>query len=154
MEDVKEIELPELPLMAALPEPQAMDVRNIRVVSEDRYDCEILHPVFGWIPFTADINDKEQSTKDVFKHIKEKKIKVAKLPVSESVSVNAIADARAWRDEELNRADVMFNRVTDGLKNKGTVSDWKAYRNALRDYPEAEGFPSIESRPVAPDAGV
>lgn len=152
MEDVIEIELPELPPMAPLPEPKAMDVRNIKVISEDRYDCEILHPVFGWIPFTADINDIEQSTKDVFKHIKEKKIKVAKLPVSESVSVNAIADARAWRDEELNRADVMFNRVTDGLEGKGTVEDWKAYRNALRNWPEVEGFPASASKPVAPDA--
>lgn len=149
---MEEITIKEAPAVPELPAPKAMDVRNIRVISEDRYDCEILHPVFGWIPFTACATDTEQSSKDVLQHIKDKKIKVAKLPVSESVAVNAIAGARAWRSSELSRADVMFNRVTDGLEGKGTVEDWKAYRNALRNYPEAKGFPSAESRPVAPDA--
>lgn len=33
--------------------------RNVVKLDENRYDCEIEHPVFGWIPFTADKNDVE-----------------------------------------------------------------------------------------------
>src|SRR6185503_10308210 len=120
---MEEITIKEAPAVPELPAPKAMDVRNIKVISEDRYDCEILHPVFGWIPFTACATDKEQSSKDVLQYIKDKKVKVAKLPISESVAVNAIADARAWRDSELARADIMFNRVTDGMKGKGTAAN-------------------------------
>ena len=39
------------------------------VMSEDgRIDCEINHPTYGWIPFTADPNDQEQHGREL--HIK------------------------------------------------------------------------------------
>lgn len=59
--------------------------------------------------------------------------------------------AREWRDAELARADVALLKVQDGMPNLGTVGDWRKYRVALRTWPEAEGFPSLDSRPVAPD---
>lgn len=60
--------------------------------------------------------------------------------------------AREWRNTELARADVQLLKVQDGMPNLGTVSDWRKYRVALRTWPDTEGFPSLESRPVAPDA--
>ena len=35
------------------------EIRNCVRISDTRIDCEILHPVFGWVPFTADANDFE-----------------------------------------------------------------------------------------------
>jgi len=60
---------------------------------------------------------------------------------------------RLWRDSELARADIELYKVQDSdPKSKGSVSEWREYRKALRAYPESEGFTNQESRPVAPDA--
>lgn len=58
---------------------------------------------------------------------------------------------RMWRDEELKRVDEELNKVQDAdPKAKGTVSEWRQYRKSLRAYPETEGFPNKESRPISP----
>lgn len=36
-----------------------VNFRNVIRLDDGRYDCEIEHPVFGWIPFTANPNDVE-----------------------------------------------------------------------------------------------
>lgn len=36
-----------------------MEYRNPKYVHDGRIDCEINHPDFGWIAFTADANDPE-----------------------------------------------------------------------------------------------
>lgn len=35
-----------------------MEYRNARWAVEGCIDCEINHPVYGWIPFTANVNDR------------------------------------------------------------------------------------------------
>lgn len=39
-----------------------IDVRNAKYIDENhiRLDCEVHHPEFGWIPFTADPEDPEE----------------------------------------------------------------------------------------------
>ncbi len=61
------------------------------------------------------------------------------------------AAERVWRNSELERADVELNKVQDGM-GTGTVSSWREYRCALRDWPESPDFPDSTKRPVAPDA--
>lgn len=61
------------------------------------------------------------------------------------------AIAREWRDSELRRSDIMLLKIQDGMPITGTAGDWRKYRVALRTWPEAEGFPSVPSAPVAPD---
>lgn len=58
---------------------------------------------------------------------------------------------RAWRDTELDRADIELNKVQDGM-GTGTVGTWREYRCALRNWPESEFFPDPTKRPIAPDA--
>lgn len=36
-----------------------IEFRNVVRLEDGRYDCEIQHPVFGWIPFTAVKDDVE-----------------------------------------------------------------------------------------------
>ena len=43
-----------------------MNIRNAVRRSADVIDCEIDHPVYGWIPFTAVATDVEQSGRDIF----------------------------------------------------------------------------------------
>lgn len=62
-------------------------------------------------------------------------------------------EERTWRDAELIRADEELNKVQDSdPKSKGTVTQWRDYRRALRAIPDLEGFPVSHVRPVAPDA--
>ncbi len=45
-----------------------MEVRNPRYANADKtlIDVEILHPVFGWIPFTASPEDVEAHGRELF----------------------------------------------------------------------------------------
>ena len=58
---------------------------------------------------------------------------------------------KVWRNAELARADIELNKVQDGA-GKGTVTAWREYRCALRDWPEHDKFPNEVYRPTAPDA--
>lgn len=59
--------------------------------------------------------------------------------------------AREWRNAELARADIELYKAQDGDKTVGTIKSWRDYRVALRAWPQTEGFPSMDTRPVAPD---
>ena len=43
-----------------------MDVRNPKRNENGTIDCEINHPLYGWIPFTASPDDVEQHGRDIF----------------------------------------------------------------------------------------
>lgn len=43
-----------------------MDVRNPVFTADGRIDCEIEHPAFGWIPFTASDTDPQILGRAVF----------------------------------------------------------------------------------------
>ena len=65
-------------------------------------------------------------------------------------SAEQLADeARLWRDAELTRSDIELNKVQDGM-GVGTVTQWRAYRVALRNWPTTDGWPD-STKPVAPD---
>ena len=61
------------------------------------------------------------------------------------------AKERAWRNTELSRADIELNKVQDGMGG-GTVTSWREYRCALRNWPANQDFPDSTKRPIAPDA--
>ena len=58
-------------------------------------------------------------------------------------------EARIWRDAELTRADIELNKVQDGM-GIGTVTQWRSYRVALRNWPTTDGWPE-STKPAAPD---
>lgn len=42
-----------------------IEFRNVVPLGDGRFDCEINHPNFGWIPFTADPNDVEPHGREI-----------------------------------------------------------------------------------------
>ncbi len=48
-----------------------MDYRNARYTSAGDIDCEVDHPSFGWIPFTASPDDTEKAGRDLFAKIEQ-----------------------------------------------------------------------------------
>lgn len=76
------------------------------------------------------------------------------LPSADELS----ADERQWRDGEIAASDALVARHRDEVEQgaKSTLSgeqyqELQAYRQLLRDWPEAEAFPNAEARPQAPD---
>lgn len=64
---------------------------------------------------------------------------------------------RAWRDQQLADTDGLVTRHRDELEDQsdttltaGQYTELQSYRRALRLWPESEGFPVEELRPVAP----
>ena len=47
-----------------------MEVRNLKYTWDGRIDCEINHSEYGWIPFTADENDVEEMSVEIFSKAK------------------------------------------------------------------------------------
>lgn len=128
-----------------------IEVRNLRHVGNDfQIDCEIKHPEAGWIGFVACKSELEwnETTQAVFKALGATPI--LSLPASPIIAMRALDDARIWRDGELERADIELLKAEDG-DGTGTPSEWRAYRRALRAWPESPEFPSQGSRPAAPD---
>lgn len=46
-----------------------MEIRNPRYNIHGTVDCEINHPVFGWIPFTASPNDPEEHGRAIYQEV-------------------------------------------------------------------------------------
>lgn len=51
------LEMPEKP---AEPEPMVIEVRNAVYLEDGKIDCELNHPKYGWIPFTASPDDSQE----------------------------------------------------------------------------------------------
>ncbi|MFY1852992.1 phage tail assembly chaperone [Achromobacter xylosoxidans] len=67
------------------------------------------------------------------------------------------ATERAWRGSQLNATDALVQRHRDELEDGASTTlsaeqyqELLAYRHVLREWPETEGFPSTDLRPVAP----
>lgn len=62
---------------------------------------------------------------------------------------SAIDLARIKRDSLLQEADIIVNKIMDGTKGLGKIKDWRAYRVALRAWPESLTFPhTLPEMPV------
>lgn len=83
-----------------------MDIRNAQYIADGRIDCEIDHPVYGWIPFTADPDDVEPLGVEVFNTAKD-----TAAPYVAPV-VDPAAALAAWRaNRELSKADFVLALV-------------------------------------------
>lgn len=47
-----------------------MQVRAARFIDGGRIDCEIEHPEYGWIPFTAAPDDPELHGRELFEQLR------------------------------------------------------------------------------------
>jgi hypothetical protein len=43
-----------------------MNIRNPRFNQYGTIDCDVEHPVFGWMPFTASPNDPEEHGRAIY----------------------------------------------------------------------------------------
>lgn len=60
-------------------------------------------------------------------------------------AAQAIAEARAWRDGELAKADIEIYKLEDAGSD---TASYRAYRIVLRDWPASESFPDDAGKPL------
>ena len=120
-----------------------MNYRNAKYNTFGTIDCEIEHPVHGWIPFTSDPNDVEPLGAEVFNAAKGSASAYVEPPVN--LTALAIA-ARTQRDRLLSQSD--WTMISDAPVDQAA---WVTYRQALRDVPLQTGFPENIVWPVAPE---
>jgi hypothetical protein len=119
-----------------------MEFINARYNSVGSIDCEINHPQFGWVPFTADPNDIEHVGAAVFNAAQS----IAAPYIEPPIDLAQLAtEARAIRNQLLTASD--WTQVADAPVDQAA---WAAYRQALRDVPNQLGFPVTIDWPVAP----
>lgn len=121
--------------------------KNSRWANVERtaIDCEIEHPQYGWIPFTASPNDVEQHGREIFAQLSQGVI-ADYVPPPAPTTEQIAAAVRAERDRLLSVTD--WTQAAD--VPQATKDLFAPYRQALRDVPQQSGFPQTIIWPVKP----
>jgi hypothetical protein len=125
------------------------EVRNAKSLnaSNTRMDVEIKHPKLGWIPYTLDVSDTDQTIRnDDLLTLIGSNFEVYVEPTQEEVAAKTANDVRGKRNLLLSISD--WTQVSDVPEQ--TKEKWTQYRQALRDLPEQQGFPFDVVWPTSP----
>ena len=84
-----------------------MDYRNAVFIADGRIDCEIDHPQFGWIPFTASPDDPEEFGRELFAELESK----AAAYVPHKVTAEDVAAELAQRRTSASMSRLNFAKL-------------------------------------------
>lgn len=131
------------------------EFRNAQYLVDGRINCDINHPVYGWIQFTADREDTG-ALFDVVEFfdrmVASGQVAPYVPPSQEEIDAQAANAARVFRNELLMY--VVDPLVTNPLRWADLApekqAEWTAYRRALLDITEQAGFPHNVTWPEQP----
>lgn len=127
-----------------------MKVRNPVYNSLGTIDCEIEHPAYGWIPFTASPNDPEEYGAAIYKKCLELEVAPYVAPIKTPEQIEN--EVRAERNRLLLKVDAV---ATHPLRWADLTPEEKEivaeYRRNLLDITNTEGFPVDVVWPHIPD---
>jgi len=123
------------------------EARNAQSLNADntRFDVEIKHPRYGWIPYTLDPADTDNTidNSSLLKLIGSDFATYA-APTPAEINASLAANIRAERTAKLVASDWRASQDV-------TMSDeWRTHRQLLRDLPEQPGFPHNVTWPTEP----
>jgi agmatine/peptidylarginine deiminase len=122
-----------------------MEYRNAIFISETVIDCEINHEVHGWIPYTLNPDDTDQTVDNVALRASIGSDVGAYIPPSASEKEAQLAsNARSERSGLLSETDWA------GQSDVIMSAEMTTYRQALRDVPQQSDFPDNINWPTAP----
>ena len=132
-----------------------MDYRNAKYIDNTRIDCEIEHPVHGWIPYTLYPADTDMTIDNntLLEAMTSADDVAAYVPPTQAELDEAAAQAiRATRDMKLaTEVDpIAGNALRWAALDADTQAAWAAYRQALLDVPAQAGFPHNVTWPEVP----
>jgi hypothetical protein len=111
-----------------------MQTRNPIFTASGAIDCEINHPTYGWIPFTASPNDPEQHGREIFDALKDTAAPYVPPPPHVPTQEEQEFNRQAAYTQE---ADPLFFKWQAG---EATKEEWEAKREEIRQrFPYPEG---------------
>ena len=133
-----------------------MNYRNAQYIDSTRIDCEIEHPVHGWIPYTLDPADTDMTIDNnaLLEAMASAGDVAAYVPPTQAELDEAAAQAvRAERDMKLaTEVDpIAGNALRWAALDVDTQAAWAKYRQDLLDITIQEGFPHNITWPEAPE---
>lgn len=108
-------------------------------------DCEINHPIFGWIPYTLRDDDPDATVdNDAVKAILGSNIAAYVPPTQAELDAQAAAAVRSQRDYLLGTEvdPIVSNPLRWADMTAEQQTAWAAYRTALLDITDQAGFPN------------
>jgi hypothetical protein len=133
-----------------------MNYRNAKRISYNRIDCEIDHPVYGWIPFTCDPTDTGSQFNVLELHARmdaDPETSAYIPPTEEEITAELAALVRSERDRIL--VTVVDPIVSNQFRWDDLTADqqqaWRDYRRALLNIPQQANFPWDVIWPTAPN---
>ena len=134
-----------------------MNYRNAKYINDQGWiDCEIEHPQWGWIPYTLNPDDTDDtiSNAELLAEMEKRGDVAPYVPPSQAqLDAQAAVDVRYTRDITLaNEVDPL---VTNPLRwadlSTAQQDAWTAYRRALLDITDQAGFPQNIVWPSKPE---
>lgn len=132
------------------------EIRNAKSLNTEntRYDVEINHPEFGWIPYTLNPDDMDQtvSNDDLLAMIGSN-FEAYVPPTQAELDAEAAAMVRAQRDYLLQKEvdPIVSNPLRWADMTAEQQAAWSAYRTALLDITLQAGFPHNVTWPTKPE---
>ena len=128
------------------------EYRNASSLSADntRMDVEINHPDYGWLPYTIDPTDTDNTIDNAaLLALIGSDFSPYVAPTQEELDATAAANIRAERDRRLvSEVDpVVSNPLRWSAMSEQEQADMSAFRMALLDVPQQAGFPNTISWP-------
>ena len=131
-----------------------MNYRNAKYIDDTRIDCEIEHPVHGWIPYTLDPADTDMTVNnnDLLSAMAANGDVAAYVPPTQEELTEALVQSvRSERDQRLLPVDTIAgNALRWAALSEASQSEWATYRQALLDVPQQTGFPDNITWPQEP----
>jgi len=131
-------------------------VRNAQSLNSDntRFDVEINHPDYGWIPYTLDPSDTDNTVNNSeLMSLIGADFTAYVAPTQEELDAETAEQVRSDRDYKLlTEVDPL---VSNPLRWAELTSDkqteWSQYRTGLLNVPQQSGFPNTITWPVKPE---
>jgi len=110
-----------------------MNYRNPIYTENGSIDCEIEHPAYGWIPFTASPDDCEAQGKAIFEALKDSANPYVPPPPPTEEELQAIADRERIAELKKLLADSDYKAMPDYDKTDSSILEQRqAWRDEIR----------------------
>ena len=129
--------------------------RNAKYINDSGWiNCEIDHPVYGWIPYTLDPADTDMTINndDLLDAMGVAGDVAAYVPPTQAeLDAELSEQLRGERDSLLVEVDAFVGNPLRWATLSAEQQDaWAVYRQALLDVPQQAGFPNDVTWPVKP----
>ena len=131
------------------------EVRNAVSLQADNLwmDVEINHPEYGWIPYTIHPDDTDMTIdNDAVMALIGDNFEAYVPPTQEQRDAWAAENVRYERDERLTTEvdPIVTNPLRWADLTEAKQAEWSAYRTALLDITQQDGFPDNVTWPTKP----